>query len=133
MSKCFVLQVHKYHPENLRVYLGFMASTLVGILNKLKDYMNTQPEKVQKKKMVPINIMNKIFALLSGIRNNEEYHEVKNNDEIYSMCYVVMAMLAVCGREVPEMAPFIGMGLKKIFKLIIVVRKCLTFLKPVAD
>lgn len=108
-------------PENLRIFLGFMASTIVGLLNKLKHDLVAKPNKVNSRKFILLNILNQIFELLKTIRSNEEYQNLKNNEEIYSMAYVVMSMLAVCCREIPGMTDVVGSGLKQIFKLIIVV------------
>jgi hypothetical protein len=105
----------------LRIFLGFITTTLVGILNKLKSDLIAKPKKVENQKIIGVNILNKIFKLLTTIRDDEAYKNLKNNEEIYSMAYVVMTMLAVCCREIPGMAETVGSGLKQIFKLIIVV------------
>lgn len=98
-----------------------MASTIVGILNKLKQDVIAKPKKIHHQKVIGINILSKIFELLSTIRE-PTYQNLKNNEEIYSMAYVAMTMLAVCCRENSDMRDVIGPGLKQIFKLIIVVR-----------
>jgi hypothetical protein len=116
-------QVHKNHSENLRVFLGFMSSTIVGILNRLKSDLVSHPQKIKNRKFIALNILNKIFELLKNIRENEEFAEIRNNEEIYSMTYVLMSMLSVCCREIPGIAEVVGMGLKKIFKQICSVRE----------
>lgn len=116
--------MHRLHQDNLSSYLGFMVSTIVGVVTKFsREFsMKRQYQNIKGKRTVIDVTLNQIHTLFEEILENEKYTFVRNNREVYSTAYVMIATIGITAEENPEIGGILGSKIKRIFNLLIKVR-----------
>lgn len=116
--------MHRLHQDNLSSYLGFMVSTIVGVVTKFsREFsMKQQYQNIKGKRTVIDVTLNQIHTLFEEILENEKYTFVRNNREVYSTAYVMIATIGITAEENPEIGGILGSKIKRIFNLLIKVR-----------
>ncbi|ODM95754.1 HEAT repeat-containing protein 1, partial [Orchesella cincta] len=115
------LQIHQSHPDNLSTYLGFMVSTIVGIVTKFSREFSikSQFRQIKSKKTVVDVLLSQIHALFEDILTKESFEGARNNREVYSVAYVIIATIGITAEENPEIGGILGSQIKRIFNLLI--------------
>ncbi len=113
--------MHRLHQDNLSSYLGFMVSTIVGVVTKFsRDFsMKRQYHNIKGKRTVIDVTLNQIHTLFEEILENEKYTFVRNNREVYSTAYVMIATIGITAEENPEIGGILGSKIKRIFNLLL--------------
>ncbi|CAL8131520.1 unnamed protein product [Orchesella dallaii] len=115
------LEVHQSHPDNLSTFLGFMVSTIVGIVTKFsREFsMKREYQNIRSKSTVIDVILSQLHALFEEILTKNSFEMIRNNREVYSVAYVIIATIGVAAEENPEIGGILGSKIKRIFNLLI--------------
>lgn len=119
----FLAQIHKHHQDNLSTYLGFMLSTVVGVVTKFSREFSTSRnyKQIKGKKTLIDVVISQVCNLFDDILKESKYEIVRRNREIYSVAYVMLSSIGITAEENPEIGKLLGNKMKRIFILLLVV------------